>query len=136
MGEEHIETLRRVAEAANNKDPSLLDELLAPGIFWNVRETAPDLVGTYHGIEEVRAFFARWAQPWEEWQWGWPEMRACGDTVFARMHLWARGRNSGLESELDVWQLWTFRGGKVIYYEDFDTRERALEAAGLAEKAA
>ena len=35
--------------------------------------------------------------------------------------------------ENDIWQLWTFRGGKVIYYEDFATREQAAEAAGLSE---
>jgi SnoaL-like protein len=84
MAEEHIETLRRIAEAANNQDPALLDEFLDPGVFWNVRENGPDLIGTYHGIEEVRAFFDRWVQAWDEWEWGWPEMRACGDTATTR----------------------------------------------------
>jgi len=133
MSEENIELMRRIAEAANKTDPSALRELLAPGVFWKVTETAPDLVGTYHGIAEVQGFFARWDQAWEEWDWEYPEMRAVGDTVLARMHLWGRGRSSGVESENDLWQLWTFRGGKVIYYEDFPTREQALEAAGLVE---
>ena len=136
MQAENVELMRRIADAANNRDPSLLDELLAPGICWNVRENAPDLVGTYHGIAEVRGFFARWEQAWEEWAWDYPEMRAIGDTVLARMHLWGRGRSSGVQSEGDVWQLWTFRGGKVIYYEDFPTRDEALAAAGALTEAA
>jgi ketosteroid isomerase-like protein len=131
MPEENVELMRQIAEAANNKDPSLLDELLAPGVSWNVKQNAPDLIGTYHGLKEVRTFFARWEQAWEEWDWSYPEMRAIGDTVLARMHLWGRGRSSGLESEHDIWQLLTFRGGKVIYYEDFATREEAVRAMGL-----
>ncbi len=133
MSEENVELMRRVAEAANKKDASVLHELLAPGIFWNVKQTAPDLVGVYHGIEEVLRFFVRWEQAWAEWDWAYPEMQAIGDTVLARMHVWGCGRSSGVESENDIWQLWTFRGGKVIYYEDFPTREDALKAAGLSE---
>ena len=128
-----METLRRAAVAANKRDASILDELFSPGICWETRNTAIDLVGTYQGIDEVKGFFARWDQAWEEWDWDYPEMQAIGDTVLARLHLWGRGRNSGVESESDVWQLWTFRGGKVIYYEDFASRQEALEAAGLSE---
>ena len=131
MPEENIELMRRISEAANKKDPSALQELLAPGVFWKAKQTAVDLNADYHGIEEVEGFFARWVQPWEEWDWHYPEMEAFGDTVLARMHLWGRGRTSGIESENDVWQLWTFRGGKVIYYEDFATKEEALAALGL-----
>ena len=131
--DENLELMRRIAEAANNKDPSVLDDLLAPGVSWNAKQTAPDLVGTYQGIDQVRAFFVRWEQAWSEWDWSFPETQPVGDTVLARMHLWGRGRTSGVESENDLWQLWTFRGGKVIYYEDFATCEEALEAAGLSE---
>ncbi len=128
-----MELMRRIAAAANKKDASVLDELLSPDVLWKVTATAPDLMGTYFGIDEVRGFFARWEQAWEDWEWEHPEMHPVGDTVFARMHVWGRGRNSGAESGTDVWQLWTFRGGKVIYYEDFASREQALEAAGLSE---
>jgi ketosteroid isomerase-like protein len=133
MSAENVEALRRAAEAVKKNDPSILDALLDPEVVWNTRATAPDLVGTYRGIVEVREWFGRWEQAWEEWDWEHREMRAYGDTVIARMHLWARGRNSGIEIENDVWQAWTFRGRKVVYYQDFETRAEALEAAGLSE---
>lgn len=133
MPDENVELMRRIASAANKKDPSALQELLAPGVLWKVKATAVDLVGVYHGIDEVEGFFARWVQAWEEWDWQYPEVRAVGDTVLARMRLWGRGRSSRIESENDIWQLWTFRGGKVIYYEDFSTKQEALEAVGLSE---
>jgi hypothetical protein len=60
-------------------------------------------------------------------------MGAYQDKVIARMHLWGRGRGSGIEIENDIWQIWTFRNGKVVHYCDFESREEALEAAGLSE---
>jgi ketosteroid isomerase-like protein len=133
MSEENVEALRRAATAANNKDPSVLVELLDPEVVWEpTNRQALDLVGTYRGLQEVQGFFARWEQAWEDWEWSHPEMRANGDKVFTRMHLWGRGRGSGLEVEGDVWQVWSFRDGKVIHYTDYETREQALEAAGLS----
>jgi ketosteroid isomerase-like protein len=132
MSEENVEALRRAATAANNKDPSVLAELLHPEVIWEpTNRQAPDVIGTYRGVDEVRGYFARWEQAWEEWDWSHPEMQANGDKVFARMRLWARGRGSGIEVEGDVWQVWAFRDGRVIHYTDYETREEALKAAGL-----
>src|SRR5687768_17620703 len=133
MSQENVEKLRRAAAAANKRDASILDELLSPGVCWHAKHTGVDLVGTFQGIDEVRGFFDRFTQAWEEWDWDYPELQAIGDTVLARLHLWGRGRKSGVESEHDVWQLWTFRGGKVVYFEDFAHKHDALEAAGLSE---
>jgi uncharacterized protein len=134
MSEENVEALRRAATAANNTDASLLFELLDPEVVWEPRSRqALDLIGTYRGIDEVVQYFARWEQAWEDWDWSHPEMRASGDKVFGRMRLWGRGRDSGIEVEWDVWQVWTFRDGKVVHYTDYETREEALEAAGLSE---
>jgi ketosteroid isomerase-like protein len=130
MSQENIEALRRAATAVQKNDPAILDALLAPGVVWKVNATWGDLTGTYHGIDEVRSWFARWEQAWDRWDWDHPEMLSLGDTVLARMHLWARGRHSGAEIETDVWQLWTFRGARVIHYEDFPTKAEALAAAG------
>jgi ketosteroid isomerase-like protein len=133
MSEENLEKLRRAAGAANKRETSILDELLSPGVCWHSKHTGVDLIGTYQGIEEVRGFFARFSQAWGEWDWDYPELQAIGDTVLARLHLWGRGRNSGIESEQDIWQLWTFRGGKVLYFADFAHKQDALEADGLSE---
>jgi ketosteroid isomerase-like protein len=131
MSDEHVEALHRVAAAANNKDPAHLDALLDPDVVWEPTVNAPDLVGTFHGVDEVRAWFGRWEQAWAEWEWSYPELEAIGDNVFARMHLWGKGRNSGIEAESDIWQVWRFRGAKVVHYRDYESREEALRAASL-----
>jgi uncharacterized protein len=132
VSEQNVEALRRAGAAVKGNDPAILDALLDQDVVWQISSTkaAPDLRGTYNGIEEVRAFFVRWEQAWERWDWEHREMASAGDHVIARMHVSARGRHSGIEIEGDTWQVWTFRDGKVIRYRDFDSREAALEAAG------
>ena len=44
-----------------------------------------------------------------------------------------RGKQSGAEVNMEVFQLWTFRDGKVIRRQGFFDREEALGAAGLSE---
>lgn len=125
-----MKALERAGAAIKGNDPSILDALLDPDVVWRVTATAPDLNGTYEGIDEVRRFFAMWEQAWERWEWEHQEISPVGDHVVARMHIWTRGRHSGIETEADSWQVWTFRNGKVVLYRDFRSREEAFEAAG------
>jgi ketosteroid isomerase-like protein len=132
MSEENLEALRRAAAAARKDDPSILDALLDPEVVWEVgsEDAIFDLVGTYRGIDEVRGFFVRFLEALAEWHWEHHDLEAVGDHVIARMHMRGRGRHSGIEMENDIWQLWTFRNGKVVRYRDCDDRAAALEAAG------
>ncbi len=135
MSEENLEALRRAGEAVKKNDPSILDALLDPEVLWEVGNAdAPiDLVGTYRGIDEVRGFFVRFEEALAEWDWEHHDLEAVGDHVIARQHIRGRGRHTGIEMEYDIWQLWTFRDGKVVHYRDCDDRAAALEAAGLSE---
>ena len=45
----------------------------------------------------------------------------------------ARGKASGVETELRSWQVFTFVDGKAASREIFLNRDEALEAAGLPE---
>jgi ketosteroid isomerase-like protein len=70
---------------------------------------------------------------------GWVDYRAeiteaidGGDDVVVVMHEVARMRGSDTVLERDVAHIWTFRGGKWVFWQIFPTREAALEAAGLS----
>ena len=45
----------------------------------------------------------------------------------------ACGRGSGVEVEMEYWQVWLFRDGKAARWEEYLDRQEALEAAGLKE---
>jgi len=61
------------------------------------------------------------------------EVRAVGDTVIASVIQHGKGRASGIEGDSRYFQLFTFRGGKIVRMESVMNEREALEAAGLRE---
>ena len=134
---ENLTALLNASKAANAA--SSVEErarflgILDPKVAWIAREGPPDLQGEFHGIEQAREYYARWASAWEEWGWEIEEGREQGDLVVTRTWLTGRGRESGLVLDMRIGQIWTFRAGKVIRYEALPSWEQALEAAGMRE---
>jgi ketosteroid isomerase-like protein len=56
-----------------------------------------------------------------------------GDQVLASLTFRGHGKQSGVETNWSVWQLWTVRDGSFVLGQGFTSREEALEAAGLRE---
>jgi ketosteroid isomerase-like protein len=56
-----------------------------------------------------------------------------GDFVLVHIHYAGRGRASGAPVALEAFCLVTLRDGKTLSYRDYETKEAALEAAGLSE---
>jgi ketosteroid isomerase-like protein len=54
---------------------------------------------------------------------------AIGDKVIVEARLIVRGRDSGIEVEQRIIQVWTMRDGSAIRLETFADREQALDAA-------
>jgi ketosteroid isomerase-like protein len=137
MSDENVEILLRASRTASAG--SSVDErasflsILDPDIEWIARGGPPDLQGEFHGIDEAREYYGRWASAWAEWDWKIEEARAHGDLVITRTWLTGRGRGSGLVLDMRIGQIWTFRDRRVVRYEALPSWERALEAAGLAE---
>ena len=59
--------------------------------------------------------------------------QASDSQVFIGIRGSARGKASGVETELRAWQVFTFVDGKAASREIFLNRDEALEAAGLSE---
>jgi ketosteroid isomerase-like protein len=58
---------------------------------------------------------------------------AAGDEVVTWVTFRGRGVQSGAETSLDLWILWTLSDGRLIRGQAFSTHTEALEAAGLSE---
>ena len=56
-----------------------------------------------------------------------------GDKVVALLHTYARGRGSGVDVEVPVAHVLTFKGGKCTGYVSYHDRAEALRVAGLGE---
>jgi ketosteroid isomerase-like protein len=137
MSGENVKILLDASEAARSgttvEERETFLSILDPKIEWIAREGALDTEGEFHGIEGAREYYARWASAWAEWDWDIEEVREAGDVIVTRTWATGRGRGSGLELDMRIGQIWTFRNGRVVRYESLPSWEEALTAAGIAE---
>ena len=130
MSEEHLETVRRLAAAFNERDlDAFLADVDAEVEFHSLRA---QLEGRpYTGYEGVRQMFADFDEDWEYVQIEIGEFRGAGEQAVALVRLRSRGRASRVDLDVPVTFLWRFREGKVIYGKVFSEHADALREAGL-----
>ena len=136
MSEENVEVVRQMWETLMHDDYTTLPvSFIDPEVAFE-DEILPDHAGEiYRGYEGIQRAWDRLLEPFEEGSaenrivWA----RGVGDQVVSCHHARARGRDSGIELEVDYAYLWKLREGKVIYCKSFLDPADALEAAGLSE---
>ena len=135
MSEENVEVVLEGVDAVNRRDPDAFIACVHPDVVWEVSEASPFLQGIYRGRGEVREWFEKsWLEVWESVHVEVEEITEASDgRVFLGALVTARGRGSGLETEVRGWQVCWFADGQIARRQIFSTREEALEAAGLRE---
>jgi ketosteroid isomerase-like protein len=137
MSGKNVKILLEASEAARSgttvEERETFLSILDPEIEWIAKEGALDTGGEFHGAQGAREYYARWASAWAEWDWEIEEVREAGDVIVTRTLATGRGRGSGLELDMRIGQIWTFRNGRVVRYESLPSWEEALAAAGIAE---
>ncbi len=73
------------------------------------------------------------AADWDELQVEAEEFREVGNNVLVFVRTWARGRESGAQTEIHAAHVVTLRDGKVWRHRTYVDRNEALEAVGLRE---
>jgi len=126
MSQENVEIIRKLFAAYARGE--VADSLFDPGLVWNpAEETA------MAGLEEARASKERWEDGWETLQTEPEEFIDAGDRVLVTVHFAGRGRESGIDVEARLYEVYTLRGGKITRMDEFTDRPEALEAVGLRE---
>jgi ketosteroid isomerase-like protein len=137
MSEENVEVVLKVVDAVNRRDPAAFMACLHPDVEWREEsgDPLPGLRGIYRGLVEVRGWFEEAVlDHWKSFDMEVEEITEAGnDRVFLGIVAAARGRASGVETELRSWQVFRFVDGKATGREVFLERDDALEAAGLSE---
>jgi ketosteroid isomerase-like protein len=132
MSQENVELFHRVTAALNRGD-----------VEYAVRHSTEDVVliaarsaveGTFVGHDGLRKFFADTATNFEVFQARYDDVRDLGEErVLAIGTIHIRGRGAGVETDVPVAGIATYREGKLSRWEDYRERRAALEAVGLAE---
>jgi ketosteroid isomerase-like protein len=129
VSEENIEIVRRGFEALRRDGVDGFLEFIH-GNF--ITETPADMAlepDTYVGREGIRRWFESFYDAVDEIRFEPEQFDAVGDKVLVDTRLIVRGRDSGIEAEQRMSQVWTLRDGLAFRLEVFAEREKALEAA-------
>jgi ketosteroid isomerase-like protein len=133
MSQENVEAIRTRFDAVNRRDADAIAAIVGicdPEVEWRT-----ELIGTpvYQGHDGIRQAFQDIDRAWEFWRSEPTEFLEHNDKVFFATLATARARETGIPVEADLFYVASFRGGKIIRFDGFTDRSRALEAAGLSE---
>ena len=132
MSQENLQVVRAVFDTFSRGDMPALLELADPSVVFTPIPDTPDLQ-TFHGHEGLLQGIAQVTEIWDDFSVELREMRDFDDHVLASLRWWGRGPSSGIQMEVDIYALFTFRKGKIVRLEFFTSEQQALEAAGLSE---
>jgi ketosteroid isomerase-like protein len=133
MSEENVEVVRRNTDAFSRGDFDRFMEDWAPDAVVDWSNSRGVDVGVYRGQGEVRAFAQRFREAFEEIRIELVDPVEVKDgLVLAENVAYMRGRD-GIQVEARSAWLITFRGGQQTSLTLYQTKQEALEAAGLSE---
>jgi ketosteroid isomerase-like protein len=133
MSQENVEIVRRAYECWNRGDDLGWAADLAAPEFEYVAADVVGLSGRFRGPKGYDGFLERFWGEFDEAHAEPHEFIEAGNSVLAVFTFRGRGRQSGVEVNMEAFHLWTFREGKIIRGQGFLDRQEALEAAGLRE---
>jgi uncharacterized protein len=132
MSQENVEIVRRQADAVNRRDVDAVLSDMDPEIEFIPRRAA--VQGTYHGHKGIRDFFADTFETFDLFEATNEEIHDLGDRIVSIGKLRIRGKGGGVEVTVPTAIVLALRNGKIVRFEDFSERSRALEAVGLSKQ--
>ena len=132
MSQENVETLRRAYEAYNRGDLDVAVADISPDSEYVPIGAVPGFRDALPGPEGYKRILAWLRDAFDDAHVD-AELTDAGDQVLASLTVRGRGKQSGLETTREFWQVWTFRDGKAVHGRGFMDREEARKAAGLSE---
>lgn len=131
MASDNIKTLTRIYDAWGRGDFTAGVDALEQNVTLVVDPEIPD-AGVFVGADGTRSYMTRFLGSWETLTIAAESFREVGDTILVEITQTGTGKSSGAPAELGYFQLWTFRGGKIIRIETIVDEPKAHEAIGLA----
>jgi ketosteroid isomerase-like protein len=132
MSDQNVEAVRAVYESWGKGDFSASVPLFDEHVLFVLRPEFPD-AGTYVGPEAIAGYTRGLLEAWTRFTLEAEEIIDAGDGVVAAVLQRGVGDSSGTPTEFRYFQVWSFRGQKVIRLEGFRERSEALAAAGITE---
>ena len=131
MSQENMEIVRRSVGAYNRRDLDGIVENWAPDAVLDWSNSRGLEAGVYRGHDEIRAFTQRFLAAWDEVRLEIDDpVEVEHDLLVVENVTYLRGRD-GIETKARSGWVLTFRDGQQTSLTLYQTKEEALEAAGL-----
>jgi ketosteroid isomerase-like protein len=130
MSQENVELVREAQDAWNRGETVVRADVWHPDVEFLPLRSATE--GGYNGLSGIEPFVTDTLAVFEKFEMNY-EYADLGDQVLAWGSIHLRARGSGVETDIQTGGLFDFRDGKIVRWEDFGSKERALEAARLRE---
>jgi ketosteroid isomerase-like protein len=133
MSQENVEIVRRSTDALNHRDlEGIMENWAADAVVDWSNSRGPE-AGVYRGHDEIRAFAQRFLAAWDEARFEIDDpIEVEDDLLVVENVAYLRGRDC-IETEARSAWVTTFREGQQTSLTLYQTKQEALEAAGLSE---
>lgn len=134
MSAENVELVQTGFAAYIRGDTDALLKLVADDLVITQPAELPGASRRQYGHAGVLEAFAIWPEQWDDFRIDPPRVIADpGDQVVVTARTFGRGKQSGIEVEMEFAFVFTLRDQKIVEWQIFVSQDQALEAAGLAE---
>jgi ketosteroid isomerase-like protein len=133
MSQENVEVIRSAFEAFNRGDIEGVLRLCDEHIIITQPPELPGAAPQQHGHSGVLEAFGIWPEQWDDYRIEIVRTVDAHDYLVVTTRQGGRGKQSGVEVEMDFTFVFTVRDRKIIEWQIFMKEEQALEAAGLRE---
>ena len=126
----NLDRAKEFVDLAVQRDWRQLDLMAEDVVYHPIAEVTE--TGEYRGRDGYR----RYMEAFLEGEWasdlvfGATSLREYGDAVVVRFEMTGRGRASGIDLDIRIFQVLHFRDGLIVQIEDFIDRANAVAAAG------
>jgi ketosteroid isomerase-like protein len=134
MSRENVETVRRWAESLDRREFPQVFEMLDPDVEIDLSRNVfnPDVYHGHSGVERWRDVID---EVWDDFRAMLDELIDAGDDVVTAATIQGKGKESGVDVRMQVFQIWTLRDSKAVrLVGGYRDRSEALEAVGLSEQ--
>ena len=133
MSQENVEIVREMTDRFAAGDRESWREVFAEDLIWDTSATTLPQAGVYEGHSGLERFFIDWLGTWENLRIEILDLIDAGDSVISIFRWTGRGKASGVETEATMFGVYDVKDRRITRYRQFETRAKALEAAGLSE---
>jgi ketosteroid isomerase-like protein len=133
MSQENVTVVRDAFDAFSRGDIGGVLRLCDEDIVITQPQELPGVSQQQRGHDGVVEAFSIWPEQWDDYRIEILRMVGSGDRVVVTTRTGGRGKQSGVEVEMEIAFVFSVRNEKIVEMQIFMREDQALEAAGLSE---